>query len=130
MTTERTSQARRFLEGLNDGPLRLGDLLASIRKGEGMSQSDFAKKLGLSRSHLCDIEKGRKVVAPARSSQFAKLLGYSEAQFVRLAVQEMLDRAGLDLSVTVKAASPSGRRISSSTTKRPKQQSFSERSVA
>jgi len=30
---------------------------------EEMSQAVFAKRLGISSSHLCDIEKGRKVVS-------------------------------------------------------------------
>ena len=29
-----------------------------------ISQSEFARTLGVSRSHLCDVEKGRKVVSP------------------------------------------------------------------
>ena len=32
--------------------------------------------LGVSRSHLCDVEKGRKVVSPERAAAWAKLLGF------------------------------------------------------
>ncbi len=46
---------------------------------EEMSQVEFAKQLGISRSHLCDIEKGRKSVSVARAARFAKILGYGEA---------------------------------------------------
>jgi hypothetical protein len=31
-----------------------------MRQAEGMSQVDFAKKLGISKRQLCDIEKRRK----------------------------------------------------------------------
>src|SRR5580700_9879882 len=98
------SDAMRFLEGLSGGPLTLGGLLSAIREGEEESQADLARRLGMSRQHLCDIEKGRKVVSPERAAAFAKILGYGEAQFVRLALQGMVDAAGLTLLVTVEPA--------------------------
>ncbi len=101
MATSETSSAMRFLESLSGGPLTLGDLLLSIRQGEEASQTDFARQLGISRSHLCDIEKGRKTVSLRRAAQFARVLGYSEAQFARLALQEMVEEAGLRLTVQV-----------------------------
>jgi transcriptional regulator with XRE-family HTH domain len=76
----------------------------SIREGEEMTQADFAKKLHLSRSHLCDIEKGRKSVGPARAARFAKILGYPEESFVALALQAQVEEAGLKLTVRVEAA--------------------------
>lgn len=97
----RTSE---FLEELAGGPLTFGRLLASIREGEAMSQVDFAKALGVSRSHLCDIEKERKSVGPARAARFAKLLGYPPETFVRLALQAQVEEAGLKLNVKVEAA--------------------------
>ncbi len=107
MTTKSKSQKRRtraFLEGLTGGPLTFGTLLASIRDGEEMSQAAFARKLGVSRSHLCDIEKGRKSVGPGRAARFAKLLGYPQESFVALALQAQVEEAGLRLNVTVEAA--------------------------
>jgi plasmid maintenance system antidote protein VapI len=58
----------------------------------------------VSKAHLCDIEKGRKVVSPERAARFAELLGYSADQFVRLALQDVVDRAGLHYTVQVTAA--------------------------
>ena len=48
-------------------------------------------KLGISASHLCDIEKGKIGVSPERVARFAKVLGRSQKQFVRLALQEPVD---------------------------------------
>ena len=104
MRTRPKSGAMRFLEGVAGRPLTLGGLLESIRLSEEMSQAAFAKKLGISASHLCDIEKGRKVVSPERAGRFAKVLGRSQQQFVRLAPQELLDEAGLKMKVDVAAA--------------------------
>jgi transcriptional regulator with XRE-family HTH domain len=104
MTTRKKSAAQKFLESVAGEPLTLGALLAAIREGEELSQAEFARRLGISRSHLCDIEKGRKMLAPARAAKFAAILGYSEAQFVRLALQSLVSDAGLRLRVTVEAA--------------------------
>jgi transcriptional regulator with XRE-family HTH domain len=98
------SQTTRFLEGIAGRPLTLGGPLESIRLGEETSQAAFAERLGISASHLCDIEKGRKVVSPERAARFAKILGRSQQQFVRLALQELVDEAGLKMKVDVAAA--------------------------
>lgn len=104
MTTRKKSETMKFLEEVAGRPLTLGGLLESIRVGEEMSQTAFAKKLGVSPSHLCDIEKGRKVVSPGRAARFAKVLGRSREQFVRLSLQELVDEAGLKMKVNVEDA--------------------------
>ena len=104
MRTRTKSDTMRFLEDVAGRPLMLGGLLESIRLSEELSQAAFARKLGISVSHLCDIEKGRKVVSAERAARFAKILGRSEEQFVRFALQEMMRKAGLKLRVDVAAA--------------------------
>ena len=98
--------ARAFLERLNGGPLTFGDLLAAIREGEELSLSAFAAQLGTTAAKICDIEKGRRGVSPERAAAWAKLLGYSEAQFVKLALQAQLDAADLAFEVAVSAKKP------------------------
>jgi transcriptional regulator with XRE-family HTH domain len=104
MRTRKKSETIRFLEEVAGRPLTLGGLLESIRLSEEISQAAFAKKLGISASHLCDIEKGRKVVSPERAARIAKILGRSQQLFVRLALQELVDEAGLKLKVDIAAA--------------------------
>jgi antitoxin HigA-1 len=104
MRTRDKSETMRFLEEVAGRPLTLGGLLESIRLSEEKSQTAFAKELGVSASHLCDIEKGRKVISPERAARFAKILGLSQQQFVRLALQELVDDAGLKLKVDIAAA--------------------------
>ena len=98
------SAAMKFLEDITGGPLSLGKFLQSIRLGEEMSQVEFAGQLGISKSHLCDIEKGRKLVSPERAAMFAKILKYSSEQFVRLALQDQVEKAGLKFKVKIEAA--------------------------
>ena len=92
-----------FLEKIVGKP-SLGRTLRSIREGEGASLAAFAKQLGIARTNLSDIELGRRGVSVERAAAWAKLLGYHEGQFVRLALQAQLDEAGLKLRVDVHAA--------------------------
>lgn len=104
MRIRKKSGTMRFLENAAGRPLTLGGLLESIRLSEDMSQAEFSKKLRICAAHLCDIEKGRKVVSPERAARFAKILGRSQHQFVRLAFQELVNEAGLTMKVDVAAA--------------------------
>jgi len=95
--------AMELLESLY-GPVTLGGMIWSLRECDEISQAEFARRLGVSRSHLCDIEKGRKVVSPERAAAWAKVLGFPPTVFVKLALQEQLDRAGVKMNVEVEAA--------------------------
>ena len=90
------------IEKITGGPLTLGRLIWAIRQTDDeCSQVVFSKKLGISRQQLCDIEHDRKSVSPKLANLYAKKLGYSPDQFVRLALQGMVDKAGLDFLVEV-----------------------------
>lgn len=103
MSTKK-SAAVRSLEKQTGGRVTLGGFLEAVRLGEALTQPAFAKQLGISKSHLNDVEKGRKSVSPERAARFADILGYSQARFVKLALQDLLDRSNLKLQVDVKAA--------------------------
>ncbi len=105
MTTKMTSKSLKQLEKIISRKTTFATMIESLRLSEEVSQLIFAKKLGISASHLCDIEKGRKVVSPARAAQFAKVLGLSEAQFIRFAIQDELNRSGLKFTVSLEKAS-------------------------
>lgn len=86
------------------GPLTLGGALSALREGESESLAQFAQRIGVSRTHLSDIEHGRRSVSLRRAAEFARSLGQHEAQFVRLALQDQIRDAGLDLRVDVHVA--------------------------
>jgi transcriptional regulator with XRE-family HTH domain len=100
----RKSSAMQFLEKLTGGPLTFGRMLQSIRLGEEQSLDTFARLLEVSRTNLSDIEHGRRGVSVERAARWAELLGYSQPQFVRLALQAQLDQAGLKLYAQVTSA--------------------------
>lgn len=101
--TKKTKQSLDFLEKLA-GKLTLGSLLLSIRQGEEMTQVEFAKLLKVSKQYLCDLEHGRRFASPKAASEYAKKLGYSAQQFVRLCLQDMIDKDGLHFIIVVKDA--------------------------
>ncbi|MEK7704350.1 MAG: helix-turn-helix transcriptional regulator [Myxococcota bacterium] len=103
-TRQRKSAAVRTLEKMAGGPLTFARLIRSTREAEEWSQTTMARRLGISVSHLCDIEHGRKAVSAGRAAAWAHELGYPDWVWVRLALQDELDRAGLDLRVAVEAA--------------------------
>jgi len=98
------SEARRFLEKLNKGPISFGQLLESHRVCDEISQAELARKMGISRAHLCDIEKGRRLVSAERAAKFAKALGYPVSSFVTAALEDQLRKAGLKMRVSIDAA--------------------------
>jgi len=102
MTTKKRN-AQEILEEIVGRPLTLNGLLESLRLCDEMSQVAFAKQLEISPSHLCDIEKGRKPVSPARAVRFAKILGHSPEQFLQLALQFQVDQAKLKYKVKLEA---------------------------
>ena len=101
---KKKSGALKLLEAATGGPVTLGRLIEAVRLGEEMTQPEFAKRLGISKSHLNDIEKERKTVSPERAARFARSLGYSEKRFVKLALQGQLDQSGLKFRVELDAA--------------------------
>jgi transcriptional regulator with XRE-family HTH domain len=92
------------LEKITKKKLTVGNLLWSIREGEEMTLVEFSKLLGISRQYLCDLEHGRRTASPKMADAFAQKLGYSSVQFVRLALQEELEKAGLHFNIQVEAA--------------------------
>ena len=100
----RARLAREVLDELRGGPLTFGAMLRSLRKCDELTLADFSKKLGISVSHLCDIEKGRRSVSAKRAARWAKLLGHPVQLFVQLALQSELDEANIKLKVEIKAA--------------------------
>lgn len=104
MPTREKTDAKRFLEELRGGPLPFGSMIESIRTADEISQVDLAKRMSISRAHLCDIEKGRRTVSIERAAQFAQVLGYSVHQFVAAALQDQLRKAGVSGTVHLEAA--------------------------
>jgi transcriptional regulator with XRE-family HTH domain len=101
MTTKKLASV--MLE--NDiGKLTFGMFLRSARLSMGLSQSELGKKLGVTKSVICDIEKGRQTVSPTLAVKIAKGSGLSVILAVKLCLQDQLDKAKIKVKVELLAA--------------------------
>jgi len=64
----------------------LGDWIKARRSGQGMSQRELADRAGISRSYLCDIERGRGTQPSVHSlDAIAGALGADRTEVLRVA---------------------------------------------
>jgi DNA-binding XRE family transcriptional regulator len=85
------------------GPLTFGSFLRAARTSKDMNQTEMAKFLSVTKSTLCDIEKGRQLVSPALASRIARKCGLSEVVAVETALMDQLRKAKIKMSVRVKS---------------------------
>mgnify|MGYP006434002967 CR=1 FL=1 len=93
-----------FLNELNRGPLSFGQLLYSLRKSDEISQSGLAKKLGVSRGLICDIEKKRRTASIELAVKISKVLGYPREPLIKQLFDDQLRDAKIKLKVSIDAA--------------------------
>lgn len=96
-----TENTLKKMEKATGVKLTLSRLIWAIRDADGISQVEFAKTLKISKQHLCDIEHDRKPITPKYAAKYAEILGYSKEQFIELALQDLVDREGLHVTVEV-----------------------------
>lgn len=87
------------------GGTSFGDMLEAHRLSKSLSQRELAKKLGISPSSLCDLEKGRKTPTISRARSIANVLGLSKKLWIQSAIQDQLARESLDFKVLIGEAS-------------------------
>ena len=65
--------------------IRLGDRIRKLRKKRGWTQAEMAEKVGIDRSFLADVERGKRNISILNVALIAKGLKVSLAQlFSRL----------------------------------------------
>lgn len=87
------------------GAVSFGGFLRSARTMKSLSQTEMAKLLEISKSTLCDIEKGRQHVSIELAAKIAKKCGLSEVLAVECSIQDSLRKAGLKMNVHVRKIS-------------------------
>ncbi len=80
--------------------LSLGEFILIHRLGEELSQTEFAKILGVSKQRLCDIEKNRFNVSIKLAKEIARKLDLPPEWVVKLALQDQINKEGLKLKVS------------------------------
>lgn len=86
------------------GVMTFADMLRAWREAEEMSQTAFAKKVGLSVQNLNDLEKGRRIPSPSRAAKIAKRLGLPAMGLIQLALKDSLVKEGFDYEVKLESA--------------------------
>ncbi len=97
----RTKNLGKILEKTSDR-LSFGGFIRSARTNRDMTQTEMAHFLKISKSTLCDIEKGRQHVSIELAIKMAKKCGLSQVLAAECAIRDALHRAGLKLSVELK----------------------------
>jgi transcriptional regulator with XRE-family HTH domain len=77
--------------------------LAALRASKEESLAEFARRLGISRHALGDIEHGRRGISVARAADWSIRLGDHHGMLVQLVMQDQLHDAGLCLRVELHA---------------------------
>ena len=86
------------------GPLTFAKVLKAWRQCEEMPQKVLAKKLGVTPSTLADLESGRRIPSLQRAEKIAILMGAIPQQWVRLALQDYINKSGVDYTIKVEVA--------------------------
>ncbi len=81
--------------------LTIGGLLKSIREGEKLSQQEMACKLGVSKQYISSLERGLSTISPKQAQKFARTLQHSEPVFIKLALQDELNKYNLKYIVDI-----------------------------
>jgi len=77
----------------------------SLRLSDEISQVELAKKIGVSKQFLSDIENNRKEVGIAFAKKIASTLEYSIEPLIELLIRDQLRKQDLDYIVELKHVS-------------------------
>ena len=81
------------------GEITFPKLVDAIREGEEMEKGEMAETLGVSPSYYSDFLRGDKIPSIKKAAEWAEILGYSQARFVELAINDKLRELGLDFEI-------------------------------
>ena len=95
--------ARKIFEK-HHGPFSFATFMLGIRTTLDFSQVQMAKKLGISKAALCEIEKGRTHVSPEAAVRYAKKAGFSESLALEACFQDQLRKAKIKKRVRIENA--------------------------
>lgn len=83
------------------GPFSFATFMLGIRTTMDLSQVEMAKKLGISKAALCEIEKGRTLVSPHAAVRYAKKAGFSQTVALEACLQDQLRKANIKKRVRI-----------------------------
>lgn len=102
MTTKFVDAEKFFQKTM--GPMTFGMFLTAARSLLELTQVQLARKLKVSRSMICDIEKGRVIVSPSLAIKIARLAGFPEDSAIKYCLEDQLRKAKIKMTVKIEAA--------------------------
>lgn len=85
--------------------MTFGGLVHSLRMSDEITQVDLAKRLGVSKQFLSDVEHNRKDVGITFAKKISDVLGYSIEPLIELLIRDQLRRQHLNYTVELRKAS-------------------------
>lgn len=106
MNTE-SKETINALEATKDiwNEMTFGGLIHSLRISDEITQVELAKKIGVSKQFLSDVEHNRKDVGISFAKKISDALGYSIEPLIELLIRDQLRRQHLNYIVELKHAS-------------------------
>jgi transcriptional regulator with XRE-family HTH domain len=103
----KTCDTSNALESTQDiwDKMTFGGLVHSLRVSDEISQVELAKKIGVSKQFLSDVEHNRKDVGIGFAKKISDSLGYSIEPLIELLIRDQLRRQHLNYIVELKKAS-------------------------
>jgi transcriptional regulator with XRE-family HTH domain len=95
--------AEKQLEKLRGEPFSFGSMMKAFRAREELTQEELAKKLGVTKSYISNIENNREVITVEQAIKFSKKLKEPASLWVEIALQDILNRAGFNAKVKLVA---------------------------
>jgi transcriptional regulator with XRE-family HTH domain len=96
------SKALQIIEKAMGEPIGISTLLKAHRTRLGYTQPQIASILGTSKSDISDIETKKKTISLERAVTFADKLNESTKVWTEVAIQDQLNKLGLNLVVKIK----------------------------
>ncbi len=85
--------------------MTFGGLVRALRVSDEITQVAFAKKIGVSKQFLSDVEHNRKDIGIAFAKKVSDALEYSIEPLIELLIREQLKRQHLNYTVELKRVS-------------------------
>lgn len=85
--------------------MTFGGLIKSLRVCDEITQVDLAKKIGVSKQFLSDVEHNRKDIGISFAKKMADALGYSIEPLIELIIRDQLRKQNLHYKIELKKVS-------------------------
>ncbi len=87
-----------------NGPFTFATFMLGARTTLNFTQVQMAKKIGITKSALCEIEKGRTLVSAQAAVRYAKKAGFSVTVALEACLQDQLRKANIKKRIRIEDA--------------------------